>query len=305
MPIDLGGIFRALVKAAQQQRVAENRPSDAKNLRTIGDGLKEMKFWNRNHRFPPDAIFDKDGKPLLSWRVALLEKIGEGRLFMEFKRDEPWDSPHNLKLLARMPAVYAPVSRTVGKPYTTFYQVFTGPQTVFPGPKGLGGLGRISDGAVNTLFVVEAAESVPWTKPADLAYTPDGPLPRLGAGQGFHALFCDGTVRFVHQDIDEKTLRALITPGGGEAVNVAAGRWQHPLLKPFGTPKTPLDVLEDVVSELGGHATLDRQDPKGPTLHVNLGYPPEILQDDDLAYLLQHLEPQNVRLALALGGGAK
>ena len=33
----------------------------------------------------------------LSWRVALLPYVGEGKLYAEFKLDEPWDSAHNKK----------------------------------------------------------------------------------------------------------------------------------------------------------------------------------------------------------------
>ena len=37
----------------------------------------------------------------------MLPYVEEGELFKEFKLDEPWDSEHNKKLLARMPKVYA------------------------------------------------------------------------------------------------------------------------------------------------------------------------------------------------------
>src|SRR6476646_454448 len=42
--------------------------------------------------FPTDAIRDKNGKALLSWRVALLPFLEEGTLYKQFKLDEPWDS---------------------------------------------------------------------------------------------------------------------------------------------------------------------------------------------------------------------
>ena len=41
------------------------------------------------------AICDKDGKPLLSWRVTILPYIEHSMLYREFKLDEAWDSPHN------------------------------------------------------------------------------------------------------------------------------------------------------------------------------------------------------------------
>jgi hypothetical protein len=59
---------------------------------------------------------------------------------------------------------------------------------------------------------MEAAEPVPWTKPEDPSYTPDGPLPKVGGlvGNGFHALFADGTVRWIEAEEQESALRNLV-----------------------------------------------------------------------------------------------
>src|SRR5258708_4361628 len=59
-------------------------------------------------QLPPDALRNKLGKTLLSWRVLILPQLGEEALFREFELDEPWDSPHNIKLLQRMPSAFAP-----------------------------------------------------------------------------------------------------------------------------------------------------------------------------------------------------
>jgi hypothetical protein len=92
------------------------------------------------------------------------------------------------------------------------------------------------DGVENALLVVEAAEPVPWSKPADLVYDPDGPLPPLGCPfsrpvhflcyevyrkPGFNAVFGDGSSRFIDSRADEKTLRGLITRNGGEKVDLS------------------------------------------------------------------------------------
>ena len=37
------------------------------------------------------------------------------------------------------------------------------------------------DGTSNTILVLETDQSVPWTKPEDLEWAPDGPLPRLAS----------------------------------------------------------------------------------------------------------------------------
>src|SRR5207244_5467397 len=57
--------------------------------------------------FPPHAIYSKDGKPLLSWRVAILPFIEQDALYKQFHVDEPWDSAHNKKLMQQLPRIYA------------------------------------------------------------------------------------------------------------------------------------------------------------------------------------------------------
>ena len=61
------------------------------------------------------AVF-KDGKPLLSWRVKLLPYLEQGALYKEFHLDEPWDSEHNKKLRATVPATYrSPTSKAAAQ----------------------------------------------------------------------------------------------------------------------------------------------------------------------------------------------
>jgi hypothetical protein len=181
------------------------------------------------------VLRDKDGRPLLSWRVLVLSYLEEGDLYREFRLDEPWDSPHNVALLPRKPKVYAPppglpAAERAG-PAGTFYQVFTGPGTAFDGAAGLRLPQDFPDGPSHTILVTEAGEPVPWTKPEDLAYDPDGPLPPLGGiftGEGGHTLvgrnrarlchvgLADGTVRyFSFRELSEATLRDAITRDDG------------------------------------------------------------------------------------------
>jgi hypothetical protein len=203
--------------------------AEASRVRSVSN-LKRLAFAMHNYEskfghLPPAAITDKAGKPLLSWRVALLPFIEQNNLYQQFKLDEPWDSEHNKKLLAQMPATYEPPAKPADwKPNTTFYQVFTGQQTLFP-PRGNWTFAMIAaaDGTANTLLIVEAFEAVPWTKPADLPYEPARPLPQLGGifPGGFQAVMADGRrARFLPKDIPPATLRALITPNGGENVTL-------------------------------------------------------------------------------------
>ena len=70
--------------------------------------------------------------------------------------------------------------------------------------------------------MVEAGEPVIWTKPADLPFDEKKPLPKLGGlfdGE-FHVGLCDGSVMLVKKNFDEKEMKSLITPSGGEVINL-------------------------------------------------------------------------------------
>lgn len=213
-------------EAVAQVRGSAEQIRSANNLKQIG--LAFLNFESANGVFPPATIFSKDGKPLLSWRVAILPYIEANDLYAQFKLDEPWDGPNNKKLLAKMPAIYAPVKGTTKEPHSTYYRVFTGPETPFANipdgsaPFGCRGprIASITDGTSNTFLAVEAGEAVPWTKPDEIAVVPGQPVPKLGGqfGTAFHVVYFDGSARFIKNDIDKQLLRWLITPAGGEVI---------------------------------------------------------------------------------------
>ena len=176
-------------------------------------------YHDKHGQLPPAVVHGKDGRPLLSWRVLILPFLENGDLYSQFRLDEPWDSRHNKKLLEKMPAVFTPFDgSSPPQPHTTFYQVFVGKGAAFEGREGLRLRNDFPDRTSDTFLVVEAGTAVPWTKPEDLPYHPDRPLPKLGGlfPGTFRAAFADGSVRTVPQDTDEATLRAAITRNGGE-----------------------------------------------------------------------------------------
>jgi prepilin-type processing-associated H-X9-DG protein len=210
-----------LMPATTSAREAARRAQCTNNLKQMA--LAFHNFHSAENHFPPAAITDKDGKPLLSWRVAILPYLEQQDLYSKFHLDEPWDSPHNKALIPLMPATYACPSGMANQPHTTFYRVYTGKQTVFEGNEGQG-IAGITDGTSNTLLVVEATAAVPWTKPDELRLDPDPekPLPKFEGKNhpgGFNAAFGDGSVRFIKNSIDPVVLRALITRNGGEVIN--------------------------------------------------------------------------------------
>src|SRR5438034_9067098 len=100
-------------------------------------GLALHDFQQRHGRLPPAVVYDRDGRPLHSWRVLLLPYLEHEELYRRFLLTEPWDSPANRDLLPCIPKVYAAREAT-GEPYATFYQVFDGPGAAFESDRRLG-----------------------------------------------------------------------------------------------------------------------------------------------------------------------
>jgi hypothetical protein len=167
----------------------------------------------------------REGKALLSWRVAILPFLGETELYQQFKLDEPWDSAHNKPLLRKMPRVYAPPGVKTREPYTTFYQVFVGPHAAFEKHRVLT-LATFLDGTSNTILLVEAGAAVPWSKPEDLHFAPDEPLPELGGlfPGIFHTAFADGSVFTFAKNAPADMLRKVIMRDDGHPVVLDALR---------------------------------------------------------------------------------
>jgi type II secretory pathway pseudopilin PulG len=203
-----------LAPALLAARDAAQRSQSMNNLKQIS--LAMLNYHDANGHYPPAVLFGPDGKTPHSWRVALLPYLENEARKSQYNFNEPWDSPNNLKVLDDMPSVYRHPKDGLESTNTSYF-VMTGPETVFSGKDGTR-ISRITDGTSLTLLAVEAKRDIPWTKPEDIPYAADAPLPELGGWVQtyFNAAMCDGSAHTLPQDIHEKILRAKITKAGGE-----------------------------------------------------------------------------------------
>jgi hypothetical protein len=220
-----------LAEGVEHVQESANRTVATGQLKMLGLGMHN--YYGQHGRFPPATLGGANGNALLSWRVSLLPYIEQRALHQRFKLDEPWDSPHNYALLAEMPDTYAAKHRPEVAAGMTVFQVFVGRGTAFDPAKPLQLPPTDFPGGPRELVLIaEAAQPVPWTKPEDLPYAEDQPLPALGSVRKYkHApvLFVPSPVRAmvavdasaaVHWvdlgTIDEETLRHYIALRDGD-----------------------------------------------------------------------------------------
>lgn len=166
-----GVMIGMLIPAFQQVREAAQRAETLNKFRQLA--LAALNFESANQKFPAAFSVDKDGKPLLSWRVHILPYLGERALYQKFHLDEPWDSPHNVKLLDEMPQVYKSVSVILPEGKTMALAPMTDGSIISQEPRdgNLGaGFADITDGSFKTILFIEGGteNAVPWTAPKDL-----------------------------------------------------------------------------------------------------------------------------------------
>ncbi|MEZ6057087.1 MAG: DUF1559 domain-containing protein [Planctomycetaceae bacterium] len=207
--------------------------SDDKTKQSLHDLAIAMHNYHDNHNRLPSPGKSHDGKAGLSWRVHLLPYIEQAPLYNEFHLDEPWDSPHNLTLLDRMPKLYTSPDVTQAG-FTTFRLVAgqaSGSNsqqqpvvTAFTAEEG-SRFRDLSDGMTNIVLVVSSGPStaVEWTKPETIPFNETNPLAEFGspAGKSFYVVAGDGRVHSIRPDADPAIVARLLLCNDGNPVNFA------------------------------------------------------------------------------------
>ncbi|GAA4447474.1 DUF1559 domain-containing protein [Novipirellula rosea] len=214
-PEKLQAFLAPMVKQAQQDAHRQQTMNNFKRL-----ALAMHNFHAKQGFLPGKYTVDAKGRPLLSWRVALLPYLEQAPLYAKFKLDEPWDSEHNRPLAEQMPEVFSIAGDDLpaGKSRIRL-PVIAGGLWSGEGPPRT--LRDITDGTSATVWIATAPKSaaVAWTKPDDWQLD-EAKLKEQFFGDQPYAVsgYADGSVHVLTPAIAAKTLKALLTMAGREVV---------------------------------------------------------------------------------------
>jgi hypothetical protein len=213
----LGGglyfVWQAARNAAQRQaemtQEAKRAAAEARTVRAFQESLGGLARRLAARKSFPRDIHDEQGRPLLSWRVALLKDGDpeEAQLYAKFRIDEPWDGPNNRALISNMPQIYAPTRDGQADRGLTYYRGFSQEGAAF-GPPAV-----LTADPAEVLTVFEAGDPIEWSRPDELRWTAGQPRPHFGGlypgRQSFLAAAADGRVHAIPHMIPDETLRLL------------------------------------------------------------------------------------------------
>jgi hypothetical protein len=206
-------VTAALTPAIVAGNVANSRSRSIQNLRQIG--LAFHNYHDTYKTFPAAVQIGPKNIPH-SWRITLLPFIDQGMsLYKAYRQDEPWDSENNKKVLAKIPEVYRCPLDGRGSVNTSYF-VFVGPETIFRSDRRAS-FADMTDGSSNVILAVESKREVPWTKPDEIPFDPQQPVPQVGGWypDGFNVVMGDGSVRFLSGSVDPQQLKLLIMSSDG------------------------------------------------------------------------------------------
>ncbi len=168
-------LIALLVPAVQKTREAANRAVTINNMKQMA-----LACHNFNDTFKQLPTPKASNPPAeLGWRVSILPFVEQAALYNSIDRTAAWDSPRNTGPSSAVVPVYQDIMRQPPGNVTsmTHFQYFTGPGTVWSDNKPKTLQGDFPAGLSQTFLFGEAANPVPWARPADMVVQPGQPLP--------------------------------------------------------------------------------------------------------------------------------
>lgn len=220
----VGALFLLLRPAVNSAREAAQNSVSKNNLKAIAMAMHS--YHDQYRSFPPAYIPDANGRPMRSWRVALLPYLDQTAAYDRYNFNKPWDDPSNQEIRRACLRIYQSPGSVPDGSNKTSYVVVTGQGTAFPGSKATK-ITDFSDGTANCILVVEIADSdIEWSEPRDLeldkmSFAISRPPGRSLAGRvkgGALVALVDGSVVMLRQDLAEETLKKYLTIADGNVV---------------------------------------------------------------------------------------
>ncbi|MBI3860275.1 MAG: DUF1559 domain-containing protein [Planctomycetia bacterium] len=223
-------ILYAGVFAVHDAREAARRSQCRNNLKQIGLALHT---YHQTHGcFTPAYVADSNGRPMHSWRVLIAPYLDASPFYNMYRRDEPWDGPHNRQLRERYgknPVFGCPSDRNSkgsdGSQMTSYLAII-GPESAWHVGQPVS-LDDVSDSTGDTFLLVEVENSsIHWMEPRDLHVTQMPLTVNAKSGNGIssshpggaNVLTVDGSVQWLPDGTPPMTIKAMITIRGGEKV---------------------------------------------------------------------------------------
>ncbi len=243
-----------LLKPADRNalEVVESRASVA-GSKLLDLGLAIHNYHDTYQVFPPASTTKLH--PQLSWRVHLLPFLEQQALYEQFHLDEPWDSPHNKSLIAKIPDVYQSGDAALTAAGKTLIMQPTGAQRIRPMEDRRVRVRDVIDGLSNSIMLVEASaeHADVWTKPVDLNIDPQAPIADLQPHPpgGFLTLLGDGRVVFLRNTTPPNLVTAMLTINGREPIDNIDAHTINLRLAPRRNRRSPADDMHDTLLQLG------------------------------------------------------
>lgn len=210
---DLTEVAALLAPPVSQARLAAQRMNNMKQVL-----LALHNYHDAFGHLPPAIVIDKNSGVPRSWRVEILPFIEGAALYDQYKKDQPWDSEENKKILAQMPLIYRHPSQPAEATNTSIFAAY-GDGFVFQKDDKIGlKFQDIADGTSTTIAIVEAQAEIPWTKPEELSMDLSQGAPKSFGfdPNAFGVGLCDGSVQMITRTIEPQWLKGMFTRSGGE-----------------------------------------------------------------------------------------
>ncbi len=211
--VAVGSVASLLLYSTATRWTEQRRQEEcAERMTTI---LRALKHYHQQHgMFPPPVVFDKQGRPMHSWRALLLGEFKLSRAVPQYRLDLPWDSADNMSTAAALPPIYVCPADSESFEYGwTNYLLVTGEGTFFPpGTSRAASLGNVAGDRV--ILIECRGTRIEWLEPKDVDI---GALPR-GVNSvpgsisshhrgGANVGRVDGTVEFFSESMPDRLIR--------------------------------------------------------------------------------------------------